>query len=188
MDTGADICVYPRNNIHGPTNKSVYELFVANGTRIATYGTIAINLKLSLRRAFKRRFIVADVQTLIIGMDFLSYHGLLMDPRNNRLLDTTTQLSSMEYAATVNEVSMKIIIGESVYYQFLVEFPDLARPPVFGREKTGHSVVHHIETTPGPPVYSTPHRLAPNRLKQVKAEFELKKKTETCDHVTTLVR
>jgi hypothetical protein len=30
--------------------------------------------------AFKWRFIVVDVQTLIIGMDFLSYYGLLVDP------------------------------------------------------------------------------------------------------------
>jgi hypothetical protein len=104
-------------------------------------------------------------------MDFLSYHGLLVDPRNNRLLDTT--LSSMGYAATANEVSMKIIIGESIYYQFLAEFPDLARPPVFGREKSQHGLVHHMETTPGPPVYNTPRRLASDRLKQVKAEFEL---------------
>jgi hypothetical protein len=139
-------------------------------------------------------------------MDFLSYHGLLVDPRNNRLLDMTTQLSSMGYAATANEVSMKIIIDESVYYQFLTEFPDLARPPVFGRQKSRHGLVHHMETTPGPPVYNTPRRLAPDRLKQVKAKFELmteqgvmrpsksssctlcQKRTETCDHVTTLVR
>ncbi|XP_050479199.1 uncharacterized protein LOC126868070 [Bombus huntii] len=32
---------------------------------------------------------------------------------------------------------------------------------------------HHIETTLGPPVYKIPRRLAPDRLKQVKAEFEL---------------
>ncbi|XP_033363143.1 uncharacterized protein LOC117241296 [Bombus vosnesenskii] len=32
---------------------------------------------------------------------------------------------------------------------------------------------HHIETTLDPPVYKIPRRLAPDRLKQVKAEFEL---------------
>ena len=59
-------------------------------------------------------FMAADVQTPIIGMDFLSHYGLLVDPRNKRLLDTTTQLSSRGYAATTDEVSIKTIIGESV--------------------------------------------------------------------------
>ena len=44
MDTDADISVYPRSK--------KYELFAANGTRISTYGTIAVSLNLSLRRAF----------------------------------------------------------------------------------------------------------------------------------------
>jgi hypothetical protein len=72
IDTGADICVYPRSKVHGPVNRSAYELFAANRTRILTYGTVTINLNLSLRRAFKWNFTVADVKTPIIGMDFLS--------------------------------------------------------------------------------------------------------------------
>ena len=173
IDTGADICVFPRSKLHGSVNRSEYELFAANGTRITTYGTVAINLNLSLRRAFKWNFTVADVKTPTIGMDFLSHYGLLVDPRNKSLIDTTTQTSSRGYIATTDEVSVKTIIGESPYRQLLAEFPDLTRPPIFGKERTRHGVVHHIETTPGPPVYNKPHRLAPDRLKQVKEEFEL---------------
>ena len=173
IDTGADISVFPRSKLHGPVSKSEYELFAANGTRITTYGTVAINLNLSLRRAFKWNFTVADVKTPIIGMDFLSHYGLLVDARNKSLIDTATQMSSRGYTATTDEVSVKTIIGESPYHQLLAEFPDLTRPPIFGKERTRHSVVHHIETTPGPPVYNKPRRLAPDRLKQVKEEFEL---------------
>ncbi|XP_033361821.1 uncharacterized protein LOC117240074 [Bombus vosnesenskii] len=171
VDTGADISVYSRSKIHRHVKKNAYELFAATGTRIATYGTTAICLNLSLKRAFKWNFVIADVQTPIIGVDFLSHYGLLVDPRNKRLLDTTTQLSSRGYAAMTEEISIKTVIGESVYHRLLAEFPDLTRPPVFGREKIRHSVVHHIETTFGPPVYSKPRRLAPDRLKQVKADF-----------------
>lgn len=39
VDTGADLCVYPRNKLRGPASKDKYELFAANGTRNATYGT-----------------------------------------------------------------------------------------------------------------------------------------------------
>ena len=79
LDTGADICVYPISKIHGLANKGEYELFAANGTRVATYGSVAIHLNLSLRRAFKWHFTVADVQMPTIGMDFLSHYGLLAD-------------------------------------------------------------------------------------------------------------
>ena len=42
-----------------------------------------------LRWTFEWCFVIVDVQTPIIGVDLLSHHGLLVDPRNKRLLDTT---------------------------------------------------------------------------------------------------
>ena len=53
VDTGADISVYPRSRLSRDVKKAAYELFAANGTPIATYGTLAMELNLSLRRAFK---------------------------------------------------------------------------------------------------------------------------------------
>jgi hypothetical protein len=35
-DTGADVCVYPRSKLHGPSRKDDYELFAINATPIAT--------------------------------------------------------------------------------------------------------------------------------------------------------
>jgi hypothetical protein len=175
IDTGADVCVYPRSKIQDKPRKDDYELFAVNGTTIATYGTIPLSLNLRLRRDFNWRFIVADVSRPIIGIDFLSHYGLLVDPRNRRLIDRTTKLSTRGYAVNpeIDPVSIKTIIGQTNYHRLLAEFPDLTRPPVFGRETIRHSVVHHIKTTPGPPVFSKPHRHAPDRLKLVKAEFEM---------------
>ena len=42
VDTGADLCVFPRSCIRGHACKSDYELYAANGTRIATYGTTTL--------------------------------------------------------------------------------------------------------------------------------------------------
>lgn len=42
VDTGANISVYTRSKINGHVNKNAYEVFAANGTRIATYGTTAM--------------------------------------------------------------------------------------------------------------------------------------------------
>lgn len=44
IDTGADLCVYPRTMISGQREKSSYELSAANNTVIATY--LILHLKL----------------------------------------------------------------------------------------------------------------------------------------------
>jgi hypothetical protein len=74
-------------------------------------------------------------------MDFLSHYGLLVDPRNKRLIDRTTKLSTRGYTvdSKVDSVSIKTIIGETNYHRLLAEFPDLTRPSVFGRETTRYS-------------------------------------------------
>lgn len=53
IDTGSDLCVYPRSVIAGQRPKSNYQLFAANGTIIPTYGSVQLNLNLGLRRAFQ---------------------------------------------------------------------------------------------------------------------------------------
>jgi len=93
IDTGADLCVYPRKLIRGSRQKSNYELSAANGTTIYTYGTESLTLNFGLRRVFVWRFVVADVSKPIIGADFLSFYGLLVDLRNGRLVDGTTSLT-----------------------------------------------------------------------------------------------
>jgi len=40
------------------------------------------------------RFVIADVDLPIIGVDLLSHYGLLVDCRNTRLLDGVTSLST----------------------------------------------------------------------------------------------
>jgi hypothetical protein len=67
----------------------------------------------------------------------------------------------------------RTIVGESTYHRLFAEFPGLTCPPVFRREKTRHGVENQIKTTPEPPTCSKPRRLAPDRLKEAKIEFEL---------------
>ncbi|GFX78330.1 uncharacterized protein TNCV_345271 [Trichonephila clavipes] len=69
-------------------------------------------------------------------------------------------------------LSIKIISGESTPYDHILkEYPTLTRPAGTLRN-ISHSTVHHIRTTPGPPVFCRLRRLAPERMKIVKAEFE----------------
>ncbi|CAK9832763.1 Transposon Ty3-I Gag-Pol polyprotein [Anthophora retusa] len=171
VDTGADVCVFPRSRVREKREKCTYKLYAANGSVISTYGTILLTLDLRLRRAFTWRFVVADVEHAIIGMDFLVYYGLLVDARNQRLVDNTTTMTYPGRAANDAGPSIRTIIETTPYHQLLAKYPDLCRPTGISRE-VKHSTRHHIQTTPGPPVFCRPRRLASDRFKAARAEFQ----------------
>lgn len=171
IDTGADLCVYPRSAVPDRRVKSDYVLSAANGTPINTYGTITLSLNFGLRRDFIWRFVIAEVSKPIIGVDFLSHYNLLVDVRNQCLLDGVTRLTAHGHAAESSIPSIKIVVGETKYDGLLRKFPEITRP--YGAPKDiRHSTKHYIQTTPGPPVSCKPRRLAPDKLKAAKKEFE----------------
>jgi hypothetical protein len=90
-----------------------YTLYAANRTTIPTYGWTPQSLNLGLRREFTWRFVIADVQLPIIGVDLLSHYGLLVDCRNNRLLDgvTSTSMSTPGLITSPSVPSVKVIAG-----------------------------------------------------------------------------
>jgi hypothetical protein len=68
------------------SSRDNYDFSVANGTTIPTYGWLPHSLNLGLSRNFTWRFVVADVTHPLIGVDFLSQFGLLVDCKHNRLV------------------------------------------------------------------------------------------------------
>lgn len=172
VDTGSDLCVYPRNVLRDRRSKTDFELTAANGSTIHTFGFIELNLNLGLRRNFAWRFVVANVSKPIIGVDFLCHYNLIVDCAGKRLIDNTTTLCANAFIANSNVFSIKVPTGDTRYHRILSKFPEITRPPgtlVFPK----HNTVHHIRTTPGPPISCTPRRLAPDKLKIAKQEFEL---------------
>jgi hypothetical protein len=105
-----------------------YDLCAANGNTISTYGWLPLSLNLGLRRDFTWRFVVADVSQPLIGADFLAHFCLLVDCRNNRLLDGVTSMSTPAQAASPRTPSIKLISTRTVIDSSLSEFPDLTRP------------------------------------------------------------
>jgi hypothetical protein len=71
---------------------------------------------------------MADVTHPIIGVDILSHFGLLVDCRNNRLLDGVRSLSAQAKAASAHIPSVKTISDGTPVDSLLAEFPDLTRP------------------------------------------------------------
>jgi hypothetical protein len=100
IDTGSSICVFPRKLFSQGKDSVHYELRAANGSTIPTYGWLNLSLNLGLSQDFTWRFVVADVTHPLIGADFLSHFGILVDCRNNRLLDGITSTSAPAQAAS----------------------------------------------------------------------------------------
>lgn len=173
VDTGSDLCVFPHTALRERRAvQTDFTLCAANGTPIETFGYIQLDLNLGLRRSFPWRFTVAHVTKPIIGVDFLSFYNLMVDVRNQRLIDNTTTLSAVASIAKVNICSVKVSSGDTRYHEILGKFPEITRPsgtPWIPK----HSTVHHIRTIPGPPIFCTPRRLAPDKLQIARKEFEL---------------
>jgi cleavage and polyadenylation specificity factor subunit 1 len=90
---------------------------------------------------------------------------------NRRLIDNSTNLTVNGASAGTYGGHIKVVAGNSRYHALLQEFRDIIRPAGVPREPR-HSTVHHIRNTPGPPVTPRPRRLAPDRLRIAKSEFE----------------
>ncbi|KAL1114986.1 hypothetical protein AAG570_007809 [Ranatra chinensis] len=167
VDTGASISALPRKG--QTTTQSGMALYAANGTKINTYGTITALVDFGLRRPFRWSYVLADIQHPIIGADFLTNFGLLVDLRRSRLIDEETGLATEGKPVHVATPTIHTIPGHGPYDHILREFPTVTRPPAL-MDKVRHSVTHTIETK-GQPVAAKPRRLTPDRYNIAREEF-----------------
>ncbi|CAB3380153.1 Hypothetical predicted protein [Cloeon dipterum] len=129
-----------------------------------------MTLNLGLRRDFTWNFIVADVGKPIIGMDLLHHYDLLVDPKRRKLIDGVTKLSVSGVSSRGAWPSVKTVSGSGPFLDILKKFPNLTRLPI--QDKViKHDTMHHIKTTDGPPVFTRPRRLDPEREAAAKARF-----------------
>ena len=103
------------------------------------------------------------------GARNLCHFGLLVDIRNQRLLDINS-LTSLALRAADDAVPLLSPVSiEGPFSALLSDFPSLVTP-TFSNTSTKHGVEHFISTT-GPPVHSRFRRLTPSKLRLAKAEF-----------------
>lgn len=155
------------------------QLFAVNGSPIKVFGETNLKINLGLRREFIWRFLIADVTSSIIGADFLRNFDLLIDMKRNQLIDNVTQLKIDCSREQMNPaLSIKTFYLSSTYADLLAQFSSITKlaPP---GSITQSSVFHFIETS-GPPVFSRPRRLPPDKLEAAKTEFEYLMKAGIC--------
>ena len=166
VDTGSEVSVIPPP-YHHTLKPSPFTLYAANGTTIGTYGQRSLTLDLGLRRRFQWIFVVADVQTPIIGADFLSSFSLNVDMTNKKLIDSRTSLSVIGSISTLHI----FIFRDHQTFTWPSCLNNFRRWVGDFSNNATHHIKHHIVTN-GPPVFSKPQRLHPDKFKIAKAEFE----------------
>jgi transposase InsO family protein len=151
------------------------QLKTASGSPIHVLGEISATISLQgLRRAFQWNFVVANVTQSILGADFLSASGLLVDCRNRRLFDQTTSLASNLSASCI--ISPVVSISSQ---RTDTNHPALRRLlekhcRIFGPlsiDEVKHSTQHFIETE-GPPVFARSRQLHPDKQRIAEHEFQ----------------
>src|SRR6201990_3294413 len=180
IDTGAQISLLPKACVSSASVSPPClgpSLYAANGSTIATYGEKSYTLDLGLKRAFRWLFTIADVSQPIIGADFLSHFGLIVDLRHKRLLDNCTSLSTQGGLFSTQHFNISSVapssspLTSSEFASILLQdFPSLLTP-CSADNPIKHNVQHHSETSRSP-VFARPRRLAPERLKVARAEFD----------------
>lgn len=173
IDTGADISVVPRK-LCSKSNVDIIRiprLYAANGTKIETYGVVRQKVNLNLRRDFCWNFIIADVQQPIIGVDFLSHSELLVDVKNNIIIDKKTNLQRQCAKTSDISVAITTISSTQPLASLLNEFKCITEMCNQPEPSETTKIFHHIETK-GPPVFARPRRLDTEKHNAAKSEFE----------------
>lgn len=179
IDSGADISVVPPTAAErNLTYAHPHRLFAANGTAIKMYGKRRIDIDLGLRRQFTWEFYIAEVTSAIIGADFIAHYELLIDLKEGKLIDKITNLSSRCTIGQIKTEQISTYDKSSPIADLLSEFVDITT--FNGIRKPTINDTSHFITTTGPPVFAKARKLAPEKLKAARDEFEFLTKHGIC--------
>jgi hypothetical protein len=167
VDTGAICSVLPHRPL--PTGP---QLSGADGKAIPCWGSVHRRLTFRLRTFFII-FLLTSVYRPILSLDFLSAHGLLVDPVGCQVLDSKSLKPLSKLTTATGTLRSKLAaalcsIAPSVRF-LLASFPAIVGDGE-GKPSPKHKIRHTIEKK-GRPVFAKARRLDPDKLRQAEAEF-----------------
>lgn len=168
IDTGSDVSIVPVKYLRG-RKTSEMTLYASNNTKIKTYGEERLNLNLGLKQNFLWSFCVADVPRPILGADFLSNFGLMVDLKNKRLVDPKNQISIQGELRIPPLFGISTISSDDPYSKILSQYPEITQLDQVSNVPSC-DVFHKIKTF-GPPAAQRARRLPPDKLKVAKKQF-----------------
>jgi hypothetical protein len=168
-DTGAVCSVLQHRSKAQPAGP---QLSGTDGRTIPPWGTIRRRLSFGLRTFFVT-FFLAALYRPILGLDFLSAHGLLVDPVGRQVLDSKTLklLSKSPTAAgTLRSKFAAALCSIMPSVRSLLASSPTIVSDEKGKPSPKHKIRYTIETT-GRPVFAKARRLDPDKLCKAEAEF-----------------
>ena len=178
VDTGAAYSCLPRklfSDVGGILEYTPITLSSCTGASIPVYGEIPIAVALrSLRRVFDWHFLVADVSMPILGLDFLSHHGMIIDCAAGTIMDSVTKRKSKLDAVSqpdCQQLQFDIPVPEELKPLF-AEYKNIFRPSFDSPVSSRKDVSHRIDIGSAPPPHQKVRRLFGEKYKAAKAEIE----------------
>lgn len=163
IDTGAAVSTVPPRPSDKQHQDIISFLTAANSKPIITYGHRTLPIRIGNNRILWR-FIVADIPTAILGLDFLTENKMLIDPSGR----TVTAPDGTVLRCNVQPSSgIRLIAPESEYAEIVLRYQEVSRR---SGNSPGFRNTHHIETK-GAPVFARPRRLCPDKAAEVKRQI-----------------
>ena len=81
VDTGSAVSLLPCSRSAGDKRLTGH-MSAINGTLVPTYETISLTVTFGLRKSFKTNFLRAGVSCAILGLDFLTHFGFVLNLTN----------------------------------------------------------------------------------------------------------
>jgi hypothetical protein len=167
VDTGAVCSILPHRSKTPPTS---LQLSGADGRAIPCWGTVRRCLSFGLRTFFLT-FLLATVYRPILGLDFWSAHGLLVDPVGRQVLDSKTLKPLSKPLTAAGTLRSKFTAALSsiapLVQSLLASFAAIVGDGK-GKPSPKHKIRHTIETT-GRPVFAKAHRQAEAEFRELEA-------------------
>lgn len=182
VDTGAAVSILPQKQFHRDLQETGFRLTTATGAPIPVAGEISLDVTIrGLRRAFRWTFLVASVVQPILGYDFLSNFGLIVDCKARQLADPTTRLHTPSLPVTavdVDDLAVSLAYPEqcdprvrSIIDRFRDTFTYVEGGRLPPATEVKHDTKHHIITNDRPPTHAKARQLHPEKLAIAREEF-----------------
>jgi len=115
---------------------------------VPCHGECLLPLKFG-SHSFEWSFQFAPVTTPIIGADFLIHFNLLVDMAGKKILNASTL---QVIGSKINTAPESINSTTNILSTPDEKFPDVVSSESFTATQPRHATLHHISTTPGPPL------------------------------------
>ena len=179
VDSGASVSLF-----RGPKSMSSdrVRLLTADGSPMIWSGTKIIPLQFSCgseSKVYTWTFQLTPVSVPLLRANFLEHFNLLIDIKGRKVVHAQCPEDVVLYASPTPQPAFRrasFLAAPPQIQKLLLEYPDVLSSDGFSASKPRHGVRHHLLNNPGPPVYSKPGRLDPDKLSAAKEEFSAMEK------------